>query len=94
VDARVVDEGAANDKSVGKVETRHGCELIDIAAADPDALSIVLADGVMEAKRFWQKTWWHTRVEAENEECSEVAQSDGTSSDSESSMIRGGIIIP
>lgn len=94
MDARVVNEGAANDKGVGKVKTRHGCELIDIAPANPDALSIVLADGVMEAKRFWQQTWWHARVEAENEECSKVAQSDGTSSDSESSMIRGGIVIP
>lgn len=94
MDARVVDEGASDDESVGEVETRHGCELVDVLTADPDTLSVVLTNSVVEAKRFRQQTRRHARVETEDKESSEIAESHGTSSNSESCMVRSGVVIP
>jgi len=94
VDARVIDECAADHESIGKVQTRHGSKLIDILATYPNTLCVLLTDRVVEPERFWQETWWHTGVETEDEESGKVTQCHRTSGHSESGVIRCGIVIP
>jgi hypothetical protein len=47
-EARVVDEGAPDDERVGEMQTRHRGELVDGFPAYPDALCVLLADGVVK----------------------------------------------
>ena len=73
----MVDEGAAHGEGVGEVKGGHGGQLVDILATDESRLSVVLADGVVEAVRFGEETWRHAWPQGEDEEGEEVAKGHG-----------------
>ena len=64
-DARMVDNSTPNGEGVCKVETREGSKLVEELAARPDALGIVVADGIVEAILFVKESRWHARKESE-----------------------------
>lgn len=73
-EAGVVEECRADCEGVGEVERGHGSQLVDVARLDPDALGVLLSDGVLEAVGFGEEARRHARVECEDEECGKVAE--------------------
>lgn len=51
-ESRMVDHGHANAERVAKVHGRHCCKLVDILAAHPYTLCVVVADSIEEAILF------------------------------------------
>lgn len=68
----MVQECTADHERVGEVQTRHGSKLIDILAANPHGLGVVLPNGVVESVRFRQQTRWHAWPHGKDEEGSKV----------------------
>lgn len=55
---------------------------------------MLLADGVVEAIGVGKQPGRHAGVEAEDEECGEVAKGHGPSRDGKSVMVFGGVVVP
>jgi len=90
----MAEEGDAYDKGICKVQTRHGGQLVDILAPDPDTLSIALSHSVVEAERRGQQAWRHAREEAETQEGGKVGQSHCSTSHSKGGMVGGRVVVP
>lgn len=90
----MIEEGAADDEGVGEMETWHGGELVDGFAAYPDALGVLLTDGVEEVVGFWEEAGWHAGVEAEGCEGEEVAEGHCAAGDGEDFGIRSFMVVP
>lgn len=93
-EAGVIYEGTPDDERVGEMQTRHRGELVDGFPAYPDALCVLLADGVVEAVGVGEQSRRHAGVEAEDEECGEVAEGHGPSRDGKGVVVFGGVVVP
>lgn len=74
----MVKERATDDKGIGEMETRHSGQLVDIRAANPDALGILLAHSILEAEGLGKESWRHAGVEREDDKGGEVSKRHGT----------------
>lgn len=93
-DSTLVHEGAANDECICEMQTRHRGQLVDIGAADPHTLGMILANGIAESKRLWKKSRWHTRPEREDDKSREVAQRYRAACNRKHIVRRCGIVVP
>lgn len=93
-DAGVVQERAADAEGVAEVHARHRCEAVDVLAAHPDRLRVVVADGVEEAVLFRQEPGWHAGVEDEDYECEEVGEGHGATDGGEGRMRGRQSVVP
>lgn len=93
-EARVIYEGTPDDERVGEMQTRHRGELVDGFPAHPDTLCVLLADGVVEVIGVREEPGGHAGVEAEDEECGEVAEGHGPSRNGKGIVVFGGVVIP
>lgn len=93
-DLRVVEEGTADHKGVGEVETGHGGKLIHGFAVNPDTFGVILANGVEEVVGVGEETRRHARVYTENGKCEEVAEGHGAADKGKGIGVGGFMIIP
>lgn len=92
--ARVVQKRRSNTEGVCEVQTRHGSQLVDIVASNPDGFGVLLSDSVVETEFFRQQTRRHAGEEREDEKGCEITQSHGSADDGKGRMVRSGIIVP
>lgn len=93
-EARVVDERAADTERVGKVQARHGGELIDRLGADPDALRMSLPHRVEESGVGGQQSRRDTGEEREDGKGKKVGEGHGAAGDRKCAVIGGGRVVP
>lgn len=84
--AGVVHHRASDEERISEMHRGHGGERVDVVAFHPDALSVVVADGVQEAVFLRQEPGWHARVADEDNKGKEIRECHGSSDDSECVM--------
>ena len=90
----VVDHRHADAEGVAKVHGRHGCKLVDVLAAHPYTLRIVVANSVEEAMFLREQARRHARVDDEGDKCTEVRQRHRPAGNSECVERRRNVVVP
>ncbi|KAJ8106256.1 hypothetical protein OPT61_g9654 [Boeremia exigua] len=90
----VIDQRHSNAERVAKVHRRHRGELVDVFAAHPHALRIVVAHRVEEPVLRGQQTRRHAGIDDKGDERAEIGQCQGSAGDSECVERRRGVVVP
>lgn len=93
-DGRVVNERAADGEGVAEVQAGHGGQLIDVLAALPYGLRVIVADSVVEAEFGMEQSRGHARPDAEDAEGDEVAEGHGAASSGEGGVVGRAEVVP
>lgn len=68
--------------------------MIHRLAANPDALGVLLTDGIKEVVGFGEEAGWHAWVNAEDRKGEEVTEGHGAADEGESVGVRSFMIVP
>lgn len=92
--SRMVNHGHADAERVAKVHRRHGCELVDVFAAHPYTLRIVVSDGIEEPVLRGEQARRHAGVDDESDERAKVGQSHRPTGNSKCVERRRNVVVP
>lgn len=91
---RMMPDGQSNNEAVPEVHTRHGGQRIHVVPTHPNALSVVVADGVEETVFWRQQARGHAWVKGESDKGEEIGQCQRAANVGKCCVGRGDIVVP
>lgn len=93
-DPGVVNQGHADAEGISEVHRGHGSQGVNVLAAHPNALSVVVANRVQKTVFRREKSRWHAGIENEGHEGAEVGQRHGSAGNGEGVEGRRYVVVP
>lgn len=93
-EARVVNQGHSNAERVSKVHRGHGCQRVDIFAAHPDALRIIVSHSVEETILLRKQPRRHAGVDDKGNKGTEICECHCSAGDGEGIEGRSNVVVP